>query len=126
MLVDTHVLLWLGRDDARLGRRARDLMASQHPVYYSSVSVLEIVIKSMQRKMSAPDDLCAHLDAEGLRQMPLTGEHAEALSSFPELVHHDPFDRSLVAQAWAERLTFLTADRRILALEKPWIVDAAN
>lgn len=101
-------------------------MTSRHPVYYSSVSVLEIVIKSMHRKMTAPEEVCAHLDAEGLRQMPLTGEHAEALSSFPELVHHDPFDRSLVAQAWAEGLAFLTADRRLLALEKPWIVDAGT
>lgn len=126
MLVDTHVLLWLVEDDARLGVRARRLVASHSPVYYSAMSVLEMVIKSMHRKLRMPDEICSHLETEGFRQIPLTGHHAEELGSFPELTGHDPFDRALVAQARSEGLSFLTADRRLLLLGYDWILDAAQ
>ena len=43
---------------------------------------------------------------------------------FPALVRHDPFDRMILAQAEAERMTLLTADRTLLVLGQTWIVDA--
>lgn len=125
ILLDTSALIWLLNGSRRLGSGARDLVESRHPVHYSSISVLEMTIKIMKGRLSVPDDICAHLDGVGLRQMPFVGEHAEALADFPELVGHDPFDRALLAQAKAERLTFLTADRRLLALGHDWILDAA-
>lgn len=124
MLVDTHVVVWMADDDPRLGDRARELIGSRHPVYFSSISVLEMVIKKMKGRLPVPDDICDHLDRAGLRQLPLVGEHAEALVEFPEFLPHDPFDRILLAQAKVERLDFLTADRRLLALGYDWIVDA--
>lgn len=101
-------------------------MESCHPVYYSSVSVLEMTIKKMKGKLSVSDDLCAHFDNIGLRQMPLTGEHTETIAEFSELVGHDPFDRALLAQSKVEGLRFVTADRRLLALGYDWIIDATK
>lgn len=124
MLVDTHILVWISDDDTRLGPQARARLSNLHPVYYSSMSVFEMVIKKMRGRFRTADRICAELDAEGLRQLPFIGEHAERLTDFPELNRHDSFDRALVAQANAEGLTFLTADRRLLALEHDWIVDA--
>lgn len=40
--------------------------------------------------------------------------HGIALSKLP-LLHKDPFDRMLVAQAISEPLRLVTADRRLLA-----------
>jgi PIN domain nuclease of toxin-antitoxin system len=54
----------------------------------------------------------------------LTNAHADAMRTFPELVRHDPFDRLLVAQAYASDMDFLTADRALLNLGHDFIVDA--
>ncbi|MBC7592461.1 MAG: type II toxin-antitoxin system VapC family toxin [Kineosporiaceae bacterium] len=126
MLVDTHILLWIAEDDPRLGERARELIGSRHPVYYSSMSVLELVIKKMRGRLRVANDICSHLDGEGLRQLPLVGEHSESIAEFPELIGHDPFDTVLLAQAKVKRLEFLTADRRLLALDYDWILDATK
>ena len=126
ILLDTNALIWALTGSRRLGPGASELLASRHPAHYSSVSVEEMMIKSLSGRLEVPEGICERLDALGLRQLPFVGEHAEAFTAFPELVGHDPFDRALLAQAEVEGLTFLTADRRILALGKPWIVDAAN
>lgn len=75
-------------------------------------------------KLGTPDDFGDLLRARGLAPLPFTEEHATTMERFPELVGHDPFDRMLLAQAYAERIDFLTADRTLLALDHSWIVDA--
>lgn len=42
-------------------------------------------------------------------ELALTADHAHRLAELPPL-HRDPFDRMLVAQAMAERLTVVTRD----------------
>jgi len=42
-------------------------------------------------------------------ELPVTGEHAVAVSDLP-MIHKDPFDRILVAQSIVEGITLLTAD----------------
>lgn len=125
ILLDTHVLIWALRGEERLGPRATEFIASRHPAHYSAISVMEMTIKVMRDRLAIPLTVNDVLDEVGLRQLPWIGEHADALREFPELARHDPFDRALVAQAAAEHLMFLTADRRLLALDRPWIVDAA-
>ena len=126
ILLDTHILLWTLRGEERLGSSAAELIATHHPAHYSSISVLEMTIKTMRGRLEIPRDVCSILDDIGLRQVPWVGEHAEAMEDFPELAGHDPFDRALVAQAAAEQLTFLTADRRLLGLGRPSILDATR
>lgn len=124
ILLDTNAAIWFLRGSTQLGTRARQLVESRHPVHYSSISVLEMMIKRMKGRLTVPDDICVHLDRQGLRQMPFVGEHAESIADFPELMSHDPFDRMLLAQAKAERLDFVTADRHLLSLGYDWIIDA--
>ncbi|MEG9225785.1 type II toxin-antitoxin system VapC family toxin [Aeromicrobium sp. Sec7.5] len=124
ILLDTHVLLWLLRGEPRLGSDAQDIIGSHHPAHYSAVSSWEMTIKTMKGRLDIPRDCVERLDEVGLRQLPFVAEHADAMRAFPELDGHDPFDRALVAQAAAEGLVFLTADRRLLALDRSWIVDA--
>jgi PIN domain nuclease of toxin-antitoxin system len=45
----------------------------------------------------------------GYIELHVTGFHALLVGSLPP-IHKDPFDRMLVAQAQAERLTLLTSD----------------
>jgi hypothetical protein len=51
------------------------------------------------------------LDA-GYEEIPVTSLHALELAGLP-LIHRDPFDRLLIAQAMAEGMRLLTADRQI-------------
>jgi PIN domain nuclease of toxin-antitoxin system len=57
------------------------------------------------------------IDAAGVEWLPVTPAHAWSVQYLTGLPHGDPFDRLLVAQAAAEQLTFVTADRAILTSE---------
>jgi len=126
LLLDTHVPLWVAAAPDRLGRRCRALIDQATHVYVSSVSSAEMVLKHMVGRLTVPSDFGRWLDEQGFRQLPFTREHAASLMHFPELARHDPFDRMLLAQALSEGLTFVTADRRLLALDRDWVVDARS
>lgn len=126
MLLDTNALLWAYLDDASLGPEARARIESSESVHYSSMSVAEITIKHLLGRVELPGGsrFPGVFDDMGLDELSFTTRHAHALLDEPELRRHDPFDRLLLAQAASERLEFLTADRALLALGKPWILDA--
>lgn len=113
LLLDTQALLWLLSDSRRMGPRARALIASATSVHYSAASVWEILIKSTLGKLRIDGDLAASLRAAHLQELPITVDHALAVSTV-DLPHRDPFDRLLLTQADAEGMTFLTADAILL------------
>lgn len=78
-------------------------------VFVSAVCVWEAAIKSALGKLRVPDDLPNRLDEFAFERLPVTDAHAWAVRRLPP-VHHDPFDRLLVAQAVCERATLVSAD----------------
>ncbi|TAM85031.1 MAG: PIN domain-containing protein [Jatrophihabitans sp.] len=126
ILLDTHVLLWALARSSRIGRGARARLGSGDLVHASAVSMAEIMIKSALGKLRAPDDLARSITDAGLIELPLTARQVAAMSAFPELARHDPFDRMLVAQAASDGLTFVTADTRLLGLGLDFLVDATQ
>jgi PIN domain nuclease of toxin-antitoxin system len=126
MLLDTHALLWLATDDDRLGPRSRARIAEAPRVHYSAVSISEIVIKHMLGRIDLPGgDRFPEVFAQmGLVELPFTSRHANALREEPELARHDPFDRFLLAQSFADGMPLLTADRVLLELGRTWVHDA--
>lgn len=124
VLLDSHAVLWLADDPGRLGSEARRRLSQATQRYVSSVTQVEFRIKAMTGGFAMPARLFDSLEAQGLTPLSLTHEHAAAMVDFPELARHDPFDRLLLAQAHVERLSFLTADRHLLALGLEWLVDA--
>jgi PIN domain nuclease of toxin-antitoxin system len=46
----------------------------------------------------------------GFKELPVTVRHAAKVKHLPD-IHHDPFDRILIARAICEPLGFLTIDR---------------
>lgn len=113
LLVDTHVALWLLDDSPRLGARARRAIDEAPAVFLSAASTWELAIKSSLGKLTLPEGIAEALEAAGLRDLPVTRAHSLA-ADISALPHRDPFDAILVAQAEQERLTFLTADAKIL------------
>lgn len=110
LLLDTHVVLWWLSDDRRLGAQARRLIAnSGNHVAVSAASVWEMAIKSSIGKLSVPDDVTGAVVDCGFAPLAITMEHAARVGELP-LVHRDPFDRMLIAQAQVERLELITGD----------------
>lgn len=126
MLLDSQVVVWIIREDGRLGPAARRSIEAATDVYVSAATVWELTIKAMLGRLTLPARLTERLEGEGFVLLDVTSRHAEELRSFPELVRHDPFDRLVVAQAHAERQTLLTADRLLLGLRKDFVVDATR
>lgn len=110
LLLDTHVFLWCVKDDKRLIKAARSLLAGATEIYVSSASIWEAAIKIKLGRLDANiDDLVSAITDSGFRELPVTAKHAAAVCRLPDL-HNDPFDRLLIAQAISEPLRFLTAD----------------
>ena len=114
-LLDTEVWLWSLADPDRIDPEARQLIAEgQEELYLSAASSWEISIKSALGKLRLPLPPARFvpetLAAQGIRPLSITHAHALGVSELP-LHHKDPFDRLLIAQALAEGMTILTADR---------------
>lgn len=124
MLLDSQVVLWSVGEGSRLGSRARDLIDGAAVRYVSTVTHVELTIKIMKGKLRTPPDFPELLGSVGFTTLALEDRHVVGVRAFETLVGHDPFDRMLLAQAHVDKLDFLTADRRLLALDQPWIIDA--
>lgn len=114
ILFDTHTFIWWGSEPERLSSAARQVLdGSDHEFVLSVISVWKILIKQMSGKLNLkiplPEilELC---DRAGLTILPIELHHVLALESLPSH-HRDPFDRLLIAQAVADELTVLTADK---------------
>lgn len=111
LLLDTRALLcWLA--DEGLTDQARNAIADpDNLVMVSAASAWEISIKKALGKLSAPDDLERQVDENGFVPLPISITHGIAAGQLPRH-HEDPFDRMLIAQAYAEGLTIVTRDKR--------------
>ena len=116
LLLDTHVLIWWLRDDPKLGSRPRAVIANgATETFFSTVSCWEASIKFRTRKMElSGTDLWRMAAAQGLGAIGIEPEHLVALDELPlRAKHGDPFDHLLLAQAKADRLLLMTADRHM-------------
>ncbi|WP_329412222.1 type II toxin-antitoxin system VapC family toxin [Nocardia vinacea] len=126
LLLDSQTALWLLDDNPRLGVAARKMITSASEVYVSSATIWELTTKSILGKLTVPTNLTEVLGDQGLGILDVTGQHAECLREFPELVRHDPFDRLITSQAFCERLLLLTADTVLLGLRRDFITDSTQ
>lgn len=113
LLLDTHVLLWWLAHDPALGSAAyQAIRDARNDVYVSAATTWEASIKKALGKLEAPDDLDRIVEEERFLKLPISLYHGQVAGLLPPY-HRDPFDRMLVAQAQAEGLTVVTADRNI-------------
>ena len=111
LLLDTHVVLWWLTDDPVLATDIKDRIDTEPDVYLSPVTLWEIAIKQSLGKLPGPTDLAERVRDAELRELPIRHDHAIAAGRLP-LIHRDPFDRMLIAQALVEEIPILTVDGR--------------
>lgn len=121
MLLDTHVYLWWRDADAFLEPQAEAAIFDADEVYVSMASAWEIGIKVAAGKMKVKESFSHGIKDSQFLPLPIEFTHIDDLSNMP-LLHRDPFDRIIVAQARVERLTLISRDPRVLAYDVASIV----
>ena len=111
LLLDTHVAIWWLSGDRRLSKATRLAIEGATEAFLSAVSLWEIFIKQDTGRLDLP---IGFVDAlrDDFVELSLTFDHALEGRALP-LLHRDPFDRLLVAQAKVEGLTIVTSDRML-------------
>lgn len=111
LLLDTQVLLWWLAGDKSLSNQFKAQISNpKNMVYCSAVSIWEMSIKESIGKLEYPKDLLSNLKKNRIEILPITTNHVLKIQQLPVL-HKDPFDRMLVAQAMAEKLNLISADK---------------
>lgn len=105
----------------RLGPWALRLVEdTDHELLLSAASSWEIAIKYGVGKLALPTDPADYvpdrMGTSGVSGLSVQHRHALGVAQLPPH-HRDPFDRLLVAQAQAEELPIMTADRAFDAYE---------
>ena len=141
LLLDTHIALWALADSTRLPHPvAVRLLSRDNRVFVSLVSVWEVAIKHSivrpdgQRRLNiGPSELLCGIREAGFELLALAPAHCEQVDLLPYRVnprtgqpHADPFDRMLVAQAMAEPMHLITADKllALYASDAPGLIEA--
>lgn len=115
LLLDTHAFVWWLEGNRRLSGRARRAIADvRNAVCVSAVSAFELVGKARLGRLpmaqAVADDVAAAIRGQRFTGLDLTVAHAQHAGDLP-LVHLDPFDRLLAAQALVEGLRFVSNDQ---------------
>ena len=124
-LLDTHVIYRWMRDDRRLGREVRKIIANSDCAV-GAVSLWEMLIKNARGKLPIPEgSLSDAMEAQGFRVLAITARHVEATRRFDQALA-DPFDRLLVATASEESMLLVTQDAGILESAKRFKLPIAD
>ena len=111
LLLDTHMLLWAAA--GTLPEKAESLVGDvSNTLYFSSASIWEIGIKKSLGRNDFrvdPEVLRRGLLDNQYNELCITSLHALVVSDL-SMLHKDPFDRMLLAQAKSEGITLLTSD----------------
>lgn len=121
VLLDTHLLIWLAEASPRLPLGIESTILNLGQPMFSVVSLWEVAIKSRLGRSDFQVDprlfRRALLD-NGYGELAVLGDQAVAVVDLP-VIHHDPFDRLLIAQAKSAEMVLLTADRKMADYGSP-------
>lgn len=113
LLLDTHIFLWWRDDSPQLPGAARAaILDRRNEVLVSAAVAWEIVIKRALGRLRFIGPVEEAIAAEGFTPLSITSAHTDEVAHLP-LLHRDPFDRLLIAQAQVEGLTLVSADAMV-------------
>jgi PIN domain nuclease of toxin-antitoxin system len=122
-LLDSHVLMWAVRTPERLSRKVRRIC--ENPSTLRAVSVASLWELSVKASLGAvairevETTLPSWVASLNARVLSVEAGHAYAVYGLP-MLHRDPFDRMLIAQATVEDLVLVTNDENIHRYDVRW------
>lgn len=129
ILLDTHVVVWLALEPARISKKARaaieETRQAAEGLAVSDITLLEIATIDNKGRIKLNTSLEAFLAEVETRfiVMPMTGRICAGALALPTTYPKDPADRVIGATALVEGLALITADdgiRRSKALNTIW------
>lgn len=119
ILLDSHAVYWAMVRPEELRPDAREqLIDPANEVFFSAASIWELEIKAKKGKLLLPRYFLETLRDEHFEELSVSADHAVHTSRLP-MIHQDPFDRILIAQALAEGMHFMTRDETIPLYDVP-------
>jgi PIN domain nuclease of toxin-antitoxin system len=118
ILLDTHVLLWLAKDPAKLSNKASAAIreaARSDGIAISMMTVWELAVLAARGKVNLTGTVEAFVENITARTAirPITPKVAALASQFPPHYPKDPSDRLIGATALAEGMALVSADQYI-------------
>jgi PIN domain nuclease of toxin-antitoxin system len=116
-LLDTHIFIRWTLNHPGLSDRAAEIISDpDNLIYVSSASTWEIVIKSSVGKIVLPESpenfIWNQIDINDFNILNIKVAHTLGVLALP-MIHKDPFDRILIAQAKSENMIIITDDALI-------------
>lgn len=119
ILLDTSSFIWTISNPDRLSKKAKVCYLTEDNTFYLSVvSAWEMIVKYNLGKLPLPERpekiITSQIVTHSIQLISLEMNDILQLSKLPDVkTHKDPFDRMLVCQSLARKMTILTPD--------PWI-----
>lgn len=112
LLLDTHALIWWLTGDKALSAKAQKAIADEdNAIFVSAASAMEVATKYRIGKLPNAELLAREFEAiladQGFADLPIAVRHARMAGEM-NIVHKDPFDRLLIAQAQAEDMVLVS------------------
>jgi len=125
LLLDTHIWIWSAIAPEKLTKVvARELTNPGNELWLSPISIWELSVLVTKRRIDLDRDfdawVSAALSQTTMREAPLTHDVALEVSRI-SFTHRDPADHFIAASARVFALTLVTADPRLIALQKDGI-----
>ena len=112
IIIDTHIFLWLLNDPSEINDTYLSYIKdTNNNIYLSSMSMVELIIKSSIGKLTIDFDIEQTANAMGVEIISFDSKDAFQLSKL--LLHHkDPFDRMIISQAISNDYLLISDDSK--------------
>ncbi|HLK04273.1 MAG TPA: type II toxin-antitoxin system VapC family toxin [Candidatus Acidoferrum sp.] len=116
ILLDTHVLVWLAQEPARVSRRASAAVrAAKGGLAISDITMWELALLATRGRLILTGTVEAFVEeiCSRVAVLPITPRVATLASQFPPSYPKDPCDRLIGATAVSEGIELVSADDAI-------------
>jgi PIN domain nuclease of toxin-antitoxin system len=127
ILLDTHIALWIVEGSDNLSPKVLEIAENpEHNLFVSVAAIWEITLKHAKGNLRLhPREARSAFHLAGLVELPVTGDHAEAVASLPQYPDHaDLFDRIMIGQALHEAMPLVTADAKLWRYHATLVISA--
>jgi len=120
ILLDTHVVLWLGFEPEKLTRKAHkrisEARAANEQLAVSGITLWELATMASKGRFQVAMKIEQFLEAveTAFTVLPITARASAGILELPTAYPRDPADRIIAATALAEDIPLITADHNII------------